>query len=396
MSTSYLARQIEARQQAWHAAKSLLDHAASEGRDLSGEEEQSYQRMMEDIDKRGQVITDLQAAEAREADIAASVITAPEVREQRFEVASSDADIVRALASGEMRSHVFEARNLNRTDDSSVVPSGFYNVIQENLVTVGPMMDGGIVTILNTASGEDLKVPVESTRPAATAIAEATQITALDPTFSSLTLKSQKVAVLTVVSREILTDSGIDLVAFLGRSLGTSLGIKANGMLTTGTGTVQPNGIVNAAGSGITGGTGVSGVPTADNLIDLVHSVDSAYVRRGAAFMARRATIGAIRKLKDGANNYLFVPAATVGTPDMLLGYPIVENPDVAATGTAVKSVLFGWMGSYHTRIVGGLEIARSDDAYFDTDEIGFRATMRVWGDLGQSGAVKYFAGGTA
>ena len=394
--SAYLSRQIEARQEAWHAAKSLLDRAASEGRDLSGEEEQSYQRMMEDIDKRGQVIADLQAAEAREADIAASVITAPEVRTSRIEVARNDADIVRALAAGEMRSFTFERRDLNTSDDSSIVPQSFYNVIQENLVTVGPMVDGNYVTLLNTASGEDIKVPVESTRPAATAIAEATQITALDPTFSSLTLKSQKVAVPTVVSREILTDSGIDLVAFLGRSLGTSIGIKANGLLTTGTGTVQPNGIVTASGSGVTGGTGVSGVPTADNLIDLVHSVDSAYIRRGARFMARRTTIGAIRKLKDTAGNYLFVPAATVGSPDTLLGFEIVENPDVAATGTAVKSVLFGWTGSYHTRMVGGLEIARSDDAYFDTDEVGFRATMRIWGDLGQAGAVKYFIGGTA
>ena len=395
--SAYLARQIEARQEAWHAAKSLLDRAASESRDLSGEEEQTYQRMMEDIDKRGQVIADLQAAEAREADIAASVITAPEVRGNRIEVARTDADIVRSLAAGEMRSYTFERRDLNTTDDSSIVPQSFYDVIQENLVTVGPMVDGNYVTLLNTASGEDIKVPVESTRPAATAIAEATQITALDPTFSSITLKSQKVAVLTVVSREILTDSGIDLVAFLGRSLGTSIGIKANGLLTTGTGgAVQPNGIVTASGSGVTGGTGVSGVPTADNLIDLVHSVDSAYIRRGARFMARRTTIGAIRKLKDTAGNYLFVPAATVGSPDTLLGFEIVENPDVAATGTAVKSVLFGWTGSYHTRMVGGLEIARSDDAYFDTDEVGFRGVVRIWGDLGQSAAVKHFVGGTA
>jgi HK97 family phage major capsid protein len=395
--SAYLARQIEARQEAWHAAKSLLDRAASESRDLSGEEEQSYQRMMEDIDKRGQVIADLQAAEAREADIAASVITAPEVRGNRIEVARTDADIVRSLAAGEMRSYTFERRDLNTTDDSSIVPQSFYDVIQENLITVGPMVDGNYVTLLNTASGEDIKVPVESTRPAATAIAEATQITKLDPTFSSITLKSQKVAVLTVVSREILTDSGIDLVAFLGRSLGTSLGIKANGLLTTGTGgAVEPNGIVTASGSGVTGGTGVSGVPTADNLIDLVHSVDSAYIRRGARFMARRTTIGAIRKLKDTAGNYLFVPAATVGSPDTLLGFEIVENPDVAATGTAVKSVLFGWTGSYHTRMVGGLEIARSDDAYFDTDEVGFRGSVRIWGDLGQPSAVKHFVGGTA
>jgi len=389
--SSYLQRQIEARQEAWHAAKSLLDRAASEGRDLSAEEEQSYQRMMADIDKRAQVVADLQAAEAREADIAASMTLAPEVRaEGRIQPVRSDADIIRALASGEIRSYTFERRDLNKTDDSSLLPQTFYDVMQENMTTVGPMLDGRYVTLLNTASGEDIKVPVESTRPAATAIAEATAITPLDPTFSSLTLKAQKVAVLTKVSRELLTDSGIDLQAYLGRALGIALGIKVNNLLTVGTGNmVEPKGIMDAAGSGVAG-TATTGAFTADNLIDLAHSVDGAYARMGAIWMMRRATMGSVRKLTD-AGGYIYQPAATVGVPDNLLGFPIVENPDVAAIGSANKSVGFGWAGSYHTRVVGGLEIARSDDAYFNTDEIGFRATIRVWGDLGQSGAFKYF-----
>ena len=389
----YLKRQVEARQSAWHAAKSLLDAAAAEKRDLSAEEEQSYSRMMADIDERSQKIADLQAAEARALDIEASMVAAPEVRDIRAAKTAGDFDIVRALAAGEVRSHTFERRDLNTADDSSIVPQSFYDVIQEKLITVGPMLDGNIVTILNTASGEDIKVPVESTRPAATAIAEATTITALDPTFSSITLKSQKVAVLTKVSRELLQDSGIDLVSYLGRTLGTSIGIKVNNLLTVGTGTVEAKGIISAAGSGVTGGTAVSGAFTADNLIDLAHSVDGAYVRNGAGWMMRRSSMGTLRKLKDTAGQYLYVPSATVGVVDSFMGFPIYENPDVAATATSAKSVAFGWFGSYHVRQVGGIEVARSDDAYFASDEVGFRVTMRVWGDLGQADAVKYFVG---
>jgi HK97 family phage major capsid protein len=389
----YLKRQVEARQSAWHAAKSLLDAAAAEKRDLSADEEQSYSRMMADIDERSQKISDLQAAEARAFDIEASMAAAPEVRDVRAAKTAGDFDVVRALAAGEIRSHTFERRDLNTTDDSSVVPQSFYDVIQEKLVTVGPMLDGNIVTLLNTASGEDIKVPVEATRPAATAIAEGTTISELDPTFSSITLKSQKVAVLTKVSRELLQDSGIDLVAYLGRTLGTSIGIKVNNLLTVGTGTVEANGIITAAGSGVTGGTAVSGAFTADNLIDLAHSVDGAYVRNGAGWMMRRSSMGTLRKLKDTAGQYLYVPAAAVGVADSFMGFPIFENPDVAATATSAKSVAFGWFGSYHVRQVGGIEVARSDDAYFASDEVGFRVTMRIWGDLGQSDAVKYFVG---
>ena len=392
----YLKRQVEARQSAWHAAKSLLDAAAAEKRDLSADEEQSYSRMMADIDERSQKISDLQAAEARALDIEASMLTAPEIRDVRAAKTAGDFDIVRGLASGEIRSHTFERRGMNTSDDSSVVPQSFYDVIQEKLVTVGPMLDGNIVTILNTASGEDIKVPVESTRPLATAIAEATTIADLEPTFSSITLKSQKVAVLTKVSRELLQDSGIDLVSYLGRTLGTSIGIKVNNLLTLGTGTVQPKGVIAAAAAGVTGGTAVSGAFTADNLIDLAHSVDGAFVRNGAGWMMRRTSMGTLRKLKDTAGQYLYVPAANIGVPDSFMGFPIFENPDVAATATSAKSVAYGWFGSYHVRQVGGIEVARSDDAYFASDEIGFRVTMRVWGDLGQADAVKVFTGNAA
>ena len=390
----YLKQQVEARQQAWHQAKELLDRAAAEKRDLSGEEEQSYGRIMADLDQRSARIEELRAEVQRQADIDASVRSITEIRTETSSM-RSDADILRSLALGEIRAHTFEKRTIDITGDSAIVPQSFYDQIQELMQFAGPMMDPAVVTVLNTASGEDIKVPVQSTRPAATAIAEATTISDLDPAFTSLTLKSQKIAVLTKVSREMITDTGIDLVGFLGRQLGLAIGIKANNLLTVGTGTVQSNGIANAAGSALTG-TATGGAFTADNLITLVHAVDSAYVRMGAGFQMRRATVGSVRALKDNSGRYLFEPAATVGSPDTLLGYPIRENPDVAAVAANAKSVLFGWNGSYHTRMVGGIDLARSEDAYFGSDEIGFRATLRVWGDLGQADAVKYFKGGTA
>jgi HK97 family phage major capsid protein len=393
---SYLQRLVDAQNRDLHSARSFVERAESEKREMSVEERTAWDAINAEMDKRQAHISEVRADDARTADIEASVAFAPEVRVSVPERRESDADIVRKLVAGDIRSYNFERRDMNTVDDSAVVPQSFYDIIQESLVTVGPMLDGSIVTLLNTASGEDIKVPVEATRPAATAIAEGTSITELDPTFSNITLKSQKVAVLTKISRELMQDSGIDIMGYLGRTLGTSVGIRVNNLLTVGTGTTVPNGIVTAAGSGVVGGTAVSGAFTADDLIDLAHSVDGAYVRLGGAFMMRRASIGAVRKLKDTAGNYLFAPAATVGSPDTLLGFPIVENPDVPAIATGAKSVLFGYHGSYHVRQVGGIEVARSDDAYFASDEIGVRLTIRVWGDLGQSAAVKYFIGNAA
>jgi HK97 family phage major capsid protein len=260
------------------------------------------------------------------------------------------------------------------------------------------MLDGSVVNLLNTNSGNDIKVPVESTRPNGTAVAEGATFAASDPTFANLTLRSHKIGTLVVASRELVEDSGIDLQAFLGAQIGVALGTAANSLLTLGTGTIQPRGISVAAGSGVTGGTGVTGAFTADNLISLMHSVDSLYAAQpSAGFMMSRATMGSVRQLK-GAEGYLFQTYSTEGMVGSLLGYRVYENPYVSSAGTGVKSVLFGDIGSFITRQVGGIEVVRSDEAFFLSDQIAWRATIRLDGDLGGGGsdAVKYFIGGAS
>jgi len=397
---SYLQRLIDAQNSDLHTARSYIDRAEAEKRELSVEERTAWDSLNNQIDERASHVADVQRDEQRSRETAAASVDAPEVfaEARATESRDSDADIIRKMATGEMRSYTFERRNLNTGDDSQVVPQSFYNVIQENLLYVGPMMDAGLFTMLNTAGGEDIKVPVEATRPSGTATAEGAVFGVSDPTFTNVTLRSHKFSTLVVVSRELLEDTGIDLVGFLGRQLGVAIGTAVNSALTLGTGTVEPQGLAPATSLGITGGTAATvGSFTADNLIDLAHSIDTAYAMRPqVAWMMSRATLGAVRKLKDGQGAYLYTPADIVGTVNQLLGYRVVENPYVAAIGSAKKSVLYGDMSSFHVRQVGGIEVARSDEAYFTSDQVAFRARIRVDGALGQSAAIKHFLGGTA
>ena len=394
----YIKRQQELRMNAWEQAKELLDHAASENRDLTAEEQEKYDRINGELDDRSAVIERLTKDAEREAR--AAELRAPEaVQTRQVAERPSDAEMLRKLVAGEVRSYTFgsEKRDLTTAADGSVVPQGFYDVLQRKLEYVGPMLEPGIATILRTEMGNDIKVPVESSRSAATATAEAAVFGESDPTFSTITLRAHKFGTLVQISRELLEDSGIDIVAFLADQFGVALGTAVNAALTLGTGTVEPNGIVTASGSGATGGTGVSGAFTTNNLIDLAHSVDAAYARRpGTGFMMNRASLGAVRKLQD-ANGYIFNPQVT--GPDQLLGFRIIENPDIASQGTAVKSVLFGDFSAYHVRQVGaGVEVARSDDFAFANDLVTFRAQIRLDGALGGGGsdAVKYFIGGAS
>jgi HK97 family phage major capsid protein len=399
---SYLTSLQEAQKRDLHEARGYLERAETEKRELSVEERTAWDALNAAMDSRQDHINEVRAAEQRDAAVAQSMSFAPEVRaEAAPQERRSDSDILRAMARGEIRSHTFERRALSTdtaTKGPETEPQDFLATVQARLLTTGPMLDGSVVNLLNTNSGNDIKVPVENTRPVGTATAEGATFNVSDPTFTNLTLRAHKFSTLVVASSELVSDTGIDLQSFLGGQIGVALGTAVNSALTLGTGTVQPRGISVAAGSGVTGGTGVAGAFTADQLINLMHSVDSLYAAQpGSGWMMARSTMGSVRQLK-GAEGYLFQTYANEGMVGSLLGYPVYENPYVAAAGTGVRSVLFGDIGSFITRVVGGISIVRSDEAYFLSDQIAWRATIRVDGDLGGGGseAVKYFIGGAS
>ena len=390
----YIKRQHELRAQAWEQAKSLLDHAASESRDLSASEQEQYDRINAELDERSAVMERFAKDAAREQ--AASEMRVSTKTERRDP--TSDADVIRSLGTGQ--AHVFEARNMTTSSDAGTVPEGFYAQLQEILRYTGPAFEPGLYTILTTTGGEDIKVPTQTAFSTSTATAEGAVFTASNPTTSSFKLGSFKYGHLVKVSRELLTDSGLDIVRFIADQSANAIGARVNNELAVGTGTVMPEGIFNRAASGKVG-TAAGGAFTADDLIDLAHAVDSAYASRpSVAFQMSRASLGLARKLKDGNGQYIYDP--TSGADARILGYRVVENPFAPAVGTANvlptdrKSVIFGDMSSYHVRRVGGVEVARSDDAFFADDVVAFRVSIRLDANIGQADSVKFFRGATS
>jgi HK97 family phage major capsid protein len=396
--SEYIQQQAEARAKAWEEAKALLDSAAAEKRELTGEENQTYDRIMADLDQRSAVIETMNAQAERENRAAEAMKGfESQVKPANIAVPAIDeAELIRSLARGEIRSHSFEKRDVSKGSTGAPVATSFYDQVILLARTVGPLLETS--TVINTAGGENLQIPSLSAYSVGTVTSEAGTIGESDPTFNAFkTLGAYKYSFLTQISREMVEDAGVDILGFLATQTGNAIGYAVNGALTTGTGTVQPNGIVTTAGSGITGSTAVSGAFTADNLIDLVYSVDTAgRTLPGTGFMMNAKSIGAVRKLKDTAGNYVFSPALSGDKRDLVLGYEVYENPAMADPATSAKSVLFGHLPSYFVRTVGGLRLDRSDDFAFQNDLITFRATMRVDGNLIQTSHVKYFAGGAS
>lgn len=385
----YIDRQVEIRNRAWNEAKSILDKAAAEKRDLSAEEEQTYSRISKELEDRAATIAKLRDDESRELRMdAATREIADQVRPMSAAPVADDIAHIRSLVMNEKRSHNFERRDILKSSTGSPVPTSFYDQVIMRARLIAPVLQTS--TVLNTTGGENLQIPSLSTYSVGTVTGEGSAIGESDPVFNSfITLGAYKYSFLVQLSNELLEDSGVDILGFMADQVGNALGYAVGSALTVGTGTDMPKGIVAASSVGGTAGTATAF--TADNLIDLLYSLDGAARNLpGVGWMMNGKSVGAVRKLKDTAGNYVFQPSLAMDSPDMLLGKPIYENPSMVDVATGTKSVIVGHLPSYYVRTVGGLRLDRSDDFAFSSNLVTFRATFRVDGNLPQTSHVKH------
>lgn len=401
--SEYIKRLQERRANIWEQAKALLDAAENDKRDLTAEEETSYQALNTDLDAIDARVKDMTAAEQRSKDAEeafAALLAKPQTGKRQ---ASEDDSELRRFARGELRSIEVKPegrvnyRDLTKgtaTAGGNTVPTSFYNQLIAHLIEVSGVMMAG-PTVLNTASGESIEVPTTTAHSTAAITAEAAAIAESDPAFAKRTLGAYKYGTLIQVATELLTDTGVDLEGYLSMQAGRALGNAFGAHAITGTGSGQPTGVVTSASTGVTGGTGVVGAFTADNLIDLFFSVIAPYRNSSScSWLMRDATLASVRKLKDTQGQYLWQPSIQVGAPDTLLGKPVYTDPNVAAVATSAKSVIFGDFAAYFVRMAGGVRFERSDEFAFNSDLTTFRALLRADGlTVDQTGALKVFAG---
>lgn len=227
------------------------------------------------------------------------------------------------------------------------VPVELNDQIIKTMKDWGPMYDDDICTILTTGSGNQINLPtVDDTGVTAEKHTEGTALTddgGKDATFGQKRLDAYVYDTEFVkFSMELAQDSIFNMEALLGALLGERLARIANRELTVGDGAGDPNGVATASSLGKT--AAATAAITGDEIIDLLHSVNSAYRRSPKArFMFADTTLAAVRKLKDGQGNYLWqMGDVKTKQPGTLLGYPYSINDDMDSLAAAKKVMLFG------------------------------------------------------
>ncbi|MEK9524647.1 phage major capsid protein [Streptomyces venezuelae] len=410
----YIKRLQEQRAGLWEQTKALLDTAEAEKRDLTAEEEQTYQRLNGDIDAIDARAKDLAAAEQRTKDADETFRQllekdpAPEARGgaadqelQRVRDWLTGASGSRSLDIAPDKALPLDQRTLSKLTaaaGANTVPISFYNRLVAHMIETSGVLAAG-PTVLRTATGEQMQIPKTTAHSSsASIVAEAGTLSANEPTFGQVSLDAYKYGFLLQVSHELANDTAVDLLGYLAMQAGRALGNGFGVHLVTGDGSSKPNGVLTASTLGKTGAASVAGAPGGDDLIDMFYSVIAPYRQSGScSWLMRDATVAAVRKLKDTTGQYLWQPGLQAGSPDTILGKPVRTDPNVPAVALGAKSILFGDFSTYFVRQVESLRFERSDDFAFNTDLITYRAILRGDGDqVDTTGAIKHFIGNAA
>lgn len=273
------------------------------------------------------------------------------------------------------------------------VPTELMNHIEIAMKAHGPMYDGDVVQEMTTSSGNRQTIPsVDDTGKSGAAHTEGDAIAddgSQDVEFGQKTLDAYSFDTEFIKwSWELDQDSIFSMEALLGSLIGERLGRIANRQLTVGTGSSAPNGIVTASSLGIT--AVAAAALTADELIDLEHSVDPAYRQApGVGFMFNDTTLKAIRKLKDGDGNYLWNKGDfQAGVPATINGRRFHINQDMDNLAAAKKAVIFGDLKKYWVRKVGSPVIGVLRERFWP--QVGIAGLIRFDGELVQPAAVKH------
>ncbi|MCG3168267.1 MAG: hypothetical protein POELPBGB_04071 [Bacteroidia bacterium] len=348
-------------------ARTMLDTADAESRDLSAEEDGRYRALMAEESRLSAQID----RETRQQELERSLATA-------LPVTISNGTTSAATESRELLSYTVpggETRTIYRDDAHANRATEPYNAayrrwllhgetrdLQADIDTAGgytvapqqfvarliqavdnQVLIRGLATVMTVTNADSLGVPVMDTDVAdadwTTELATGSADTSL--AFGKRELRPQPLAKRVLISNKLLRASAMDMEAFVRGRLAYKFGVSQEKVFMTGTGSGQPLGLFTASSSGISTGRDVSTGNTTtsmtfDGIQEARFTLKPQYWPR-ARWLFHRDAVKQLAKLKDGSGNYIWqIGNVQTGQPDRLFGLPVLMSeyaPNTFTTG---------------------------------------------------------------
>lgn len=371
----------------------LAGKAIDENRNLSAEEQQTFERMNAEVDELAKRAEAILEGERNAKDLEESYrnIHGDAPDEQRATGGGEFAKWVRESRAGDGYDVRIESRAMTTAGTG---PNSVHSQLWEYAVETSEIL--GYATLMTTADGNTIPMPRATVHaePGEADIAANGAISDSDSTLDTIDLSVAKRGYKTAVPNELIQDATFDVEGYISRNAGRQLGLN-----------VAAAGAAAAkAGFTVAGATTAAGILTnlgdqsaegqgSDYLVDLFHSVIAPYRASGkVAFGMSDAAAAVVRKLKTTDGKPVWEPSLVAGQPDLILGKPVFIEPQFDPFGASMKPIWFGDWSALTVRIAGGLRFERSAEAGFGNDQTVFRALVRRGAVALDPNAVKYLA----
>jgi HK97 family phage major capsid protein len=184
----------------WEQAKALADRAADENRAFSGEEQGSWDTLNAELDALDKRIKNVIDGEQRAKDTEDAMAKldggAGRTQSNSPDARSELREFMRGKGG---REYAVERRDLS-TSSSGVIDTGFRAQLWEYMLETSGVLSAG-VDLLETDSGETIKLPRATVHSSTAAATEGSAITESDPTLGSVNSTVTKEGYVLQISR---------------------------------------------------------------------------------------------------------------------------------------------------------------------------------------------------
>lgn len=318
------------------AMKAILEVAKTETRSLTEEESKQFDDLEKEIRDLDATIHAIQTQ--RELEMSAPEVE-EEVEEKKEErsLEEREYDTFDAYIRGQLETRN-DPVNMTKGANGAVIPTSIAQKIIEKVIDICPIYHdadrydvNGTLTIPyydETTQGDIEMVYAD----------EFTDGLSTSGKFASISLTGFLGRAICDVSKSLINNSQFDVVNFVINRMAKSIAKFLEKELLNGT-SQKIEGLSGIA-AGMKKTLASKDAITADELIDIQEMIPDVY-QADAYWIMNKSTRTAIRKLKDGQNNYLLNKDANSRWGYTLFGKDVYTSANVNALGTNSKTVLY-------------------------------------------------------
>lgn len=353
---------IEKRNSLVEEVNAMFAKAETEVRGLNEEENAKYDELVTNIRSLDETMEKMkQRFKTTEVpdDEKRSVGTAPKTEPTEVVEARAFAQLIRENRAGEMA----------KSSNGAVIPETIANRILDEVKQIAPLYE--LATKFHVPGKLDF--PVASGKINTAYADEFTALTSSAVTFTKRQLDGFLVGALSKVSVSLINNSQFDITSYVVNKVAKSIALFMEGQIINGSKEAGKMLGILADDTGIVGKVETVGdLPTVDEYIAIQAEIPQQN-QAGARWLVSKATLLAMRQLKDENGRYFLQNDLTQG-----FGYTFLGKPVMVSDQMPDNKVIYGDFSAVYINVHEDISIKVLEEKYADEHAIGVVAWLEM------------------